>query len=200
MKRLVLIALLVSGFAFAQHPGTFKMNSAVLHERQVDEYFALIIVSEDLAYSTYDSPKNYQTIKEEYFNKLRNNGINTDMLKEDKQLYYQYGYRKDGSTFLLETKDKDTFFKLLSVTADGVNIYEKNVIFKPLTDTKVAELSKKAIEAAMSRAKIVAAGAGKKIGRIIELSHTPYDNIGNYYNKDYLKQNFSVSITFELTD
>ncbi|PIE49758.1 MAG: hypothetical protein CSA39_01075 [Flavobacteriales bacterium] len=201
MKKLVLLTLLVTGFTFAQNSNKFSITESVKHNREVEKYIALIIISEDLAYNNYESPQTYDQIKTNYFNRLRNKDVNTDMLKENKEAYFhQYGYRRKGSVFVLETSSKKEFLNVLSTRTDGVNVYEKSVEFKPLTDAQVAEFSKKALSKAKKRATLIAAASGKKIGKILEINHIPNGETTEYYNEKYNRQNFSVSVVYELLD
>ena len=196
VKFLALLFVMVSSFSFAQIDKPYiDSNGQVEYEREVEKYSATIIVSEDLAYSSYDQNITFDKIKSDYFDKLKSSNVDVSKLNEDALAYTALGYRKKGMVYQYETTSQEKFIELLSVGFSGVNINEKYVHYKPLSSQQVEDMSKKAIADAKARATIIAKSAGKKIGQIIYLNNYREESKRGFYStRDLTDHIFSVSV------
>ncbi|MDY7396559.1 SIMPL domain-containing protein [Aureibaculum sp. 2210JD6-5] len=199
-KFLALFFVMVSSFSFAQIDKPYIDSSGqVEYSREVEKYSATIVVSEDLAYSSYDENITFEKIKSDYFGKLKNSNVDITKLKEDELAYTAMGYRKKGMVYQFETTSQEKFIELLSVGFSGVNVNEKYVHYKDLSSQQVGELSSKAIADAKTRAEIIAKSAGKKIGGILSLNNYKEESKRGFYStRDLTDHIFSVSVRYEL--
>lgn len=200
VKFLILLFVMVSSFSFAQMDKPYiDISGQIEYSRDVEKYSAVIIVSEDLAYSSYDQNITFDKIKNDYFDKLTSNNVNTSELKEDALAYTALGYRKKGMVYQYETNSQEKFIELLSVGFSGVSINEKYVYYKPLSSQQVEDFSKRAIAKAKTRATIIAKSAGKKLGDIIYLNNYKEESKRGFYStRDLTDHIFSVSVRYEL--
>jgi len=200
LKILALLFVMISSFSFAQTDKPYIDSSGQIeYARDVEKYSATIIVSEDLAYSSYDENITFDKIKSDYFEKLKSNNVKIEDLKEDALAYTALGYRKKGMVYQFETTSQEKFIKLLAIGFSGVNINEKYVYYKPLSSQQVEDLSKKAIASAKTRAEIIAKSAGKKIGGIISLNNYKEESKRGFYStRDLTDHIFTVSLKYEL--
>lgn len=200
LKFLALLFVMVSSISFAQiEKPHIDSNGQVDYTRVIEKFEATIIVSEDLAYSSYEENITFDKIKSDYFGKLKSNGVDVSKLKADELSYTGMGYRKKGMVYQFETTSQEKFVQLLSLGSSGVNINEKYIYYKPLSSQQVEDLSKKAITDAKTRAEIIAKSAGKKLGEIISLSNYREESKRGFYStRDLTDHIFSVSVKYEL--
>ncbi|QCX39924.1 SIMPL domain-containing protein [Aureibaculum algae] len=200
LKLLAILFVMISSFSFAQIDKPYiDVSGQVEYSREVEKYSTTIIVSEDLAYNSYDENTSFDKIKSDYFDKLKSNNVNVSQLKEDALAYTAMGYRKKGMVYQFETTSQSKFIELLSTGFSGVNINEKYVYYKPLTSQQVEDLSKKAIEDAKTRAELIAKSAGKKIGTIFTLNNYREESKRAFYNtRDLTDHVFNIGVRYQL--
>ncbi len=202
MKKITLILITLLNLTTMIHAQQNKASIEIIgnstYQKDIQKYRAVIVLSLDYKYN--DELLTIEEIKTNYFKSLEKKGINTSQLKEDMFSYLTIGQQKEGTYFIFETSSKDTFFKLLSVKQDGVQILLKTQIF--VASPKEKELAEKAIENARHKAKAIATGLGKKIGKIIAIS---ISNSIQGEHEEYIdsfsineKETFSVIVKFEL--
>ncbi|WP_117879251.1 SIMPL domain-containing protein [Aureibaculum luteum] len=200
LKLLAILFVMISSFSFAQIDKPYiDVSGQVEYSREVERYSATIIVSEDLAYNSYDENTSFDKIKSDYFDKLKSNNVNVSQLKEDTLAYTAMGYRKKGMVYQFETTSQSKFIELLSTGFSGVSINEKHVFYKPLTPQQVEDLSKKAIENAKTRAELIAKSAGKKTGTILSLNNYREESKRAFYNtRDLTDHVFNIGVRYQL--
>lgn len=200
LNMLALLFVMISSFSFAQIDKSYIDSSGqVEYSREVEKYSATIIVSEDLAYSSYNENITFDKIKSDYFDKLKNSNVSITELKEDALAYTAMGYRKKGMVYQFETTSQEKFIKLLSISFSGTNVNEKYVYYKPLPSKQVEDLSRRAIADAKTRAEIIAKSADKKIGRILSLNNYKEESKRGFYStRDLTDHIFTVSVKYEL--
>ena len=163
VKFLAFLFVMMTSLFFAQNdPSYIDSSGQIEYAREVEKYKVTIVVSEDLAYSSYNENITFDKIKSDYFDKLQSNNFDVSEFKEDQLAYAAMGYRKKGVVYQFETTSEEKFVKLMSIGFSGVNINEKIVYYKPLTSHQIEDLSRRAISQAKSRADLIAKSAGKK--------------------------------------
>lgn len=200
VKFLAFLFVMMTSLSFAQNdPSYIDSSGQIEYAREVEKYKVTIVVSEDLAYSSYNENITFDKIKSDYFDKLQSNNVDVSEFKEDQLAYAAMGYRKKGVVYQFETTSEEKFVKLMSIGFSGVNINEKIVYYKPLTSQQIEDMSRKAISEAKSRADLIAKSAGKKVGKIISLNNYKEENKRAFYGtRDLTEHIFTVSVKYAL--
>ena len=120
-------------------------------------------------------------------------------LKEYSLGYLTFGYKKEGTLLILETKSKDEFMKFLTVSSTGMQIYNRDVIYK-LSSQDATNLAKETIENARRKAEKVAGSVNKKIGDILTIIDHNENKTKEtlYYDSLNDKGIYRTSVRFEL--
>jgi len=200
MKKLVLyIALIaISITANAQQNKSYiEVTGIVEYDKTVDKYIVKTIISQDLDYN--NNCENIEELKSNYFKKLSSVNFDASKLKEDSLGYLTFGYKKEGTLLILETKSKDEFMKFLTVSSTGMQIYNRDVIYK-LSSQDATNLAKETIENARRKAEKVAGSVNKKIGDILTIIDHNENKTKEtlYYDSLNDKGIYRTSVRFEL--
>jgi len=201
MKILIIaFALLLTGVTTAQNiaeiHNTIEVNSSVNVDKEVIGYRVKIILSLDqLGYGVSDC-NSFEELKERYFKKLKEKGIDTDKFKESKIEYLTMYFQKDGTVYNFETKSKEDISKVLSTRINGVstNSFEYQI---DIDNIEYDVLYEEALQKATDKAKKIALKSKRKIGKIAKVT----DNSSYYKNWVYYNPQdefLQFTITFEM--
>jgi len=200
MKKLVLyiafIAISISTFA-QQNESYIDVTGNVEYDKTVEKYIVKTIISQDLDYD--NNCESIEELKSNYFKKLGNANFDTKKLKQDQLAYMTFGYKKEGTLLILETKSKDEFMNFLTVNSTGMQIYNRDVVYK-LSSKEVTNLAKEAIDNARLKAENIARSVNKKLGDILTIidhnQHKTKETL--YYDSLNDKGVYVTQVRFEL--
>lgn len=156
-----------------------------------------------LANMDYESlQKSLEEVKNEYMGKLVDEGLmgkNNGNITENDLAYGMMGYEKEGTVIQYETTSLAMVKKFLSVRSPGV-VKSDAIFWVKLSDTEMAEYSKKAYENAKEKAKKIAANLGKDLGEPIFIEDFQVSvYMEGFYHTDMLEtREYQVIVGFEI--
>lgn len=201
MKKLIIaVILLIAANTFAQEntstKNTISVTGNVKYKKEIKAYRVKLIMGLDQMGYGNNECKTLDELKEKYFGKLKEKGIDPNKLEEKKVEYLSMHYQREGTVYYYETTTEEEVSKLLSVRMLGVT--SNGLEYKMELDDAVYDtLIEKALSQAEDKAKRIAKKANKKVGKIAMISDNSYghDDWVYYSPKDeYLR----LLVVFEL--
>lgn len=199
MKKLIFVifALYASFFVHSQTENNkhIEVTGEVIYEKVPEKYIAEIVISKDLFYGSDSSTITFEELKERFFKKLAENGIDQNKLIENQLNYLIIGYKHKGTFYKFTTTSKEEFKKFLALKSSGINFRNKKVNYQKPSAKKSEELMQKALKNAKQRAEEYAKVINKKIGEVLFIKDYNYTSVSPesfYYSNNY---NTSYKIT-----
>ncbi|MDY7394291.1 SIMPL domain-containing protein [Aureibaculum sp. 2210JD6-5] len=199
-KLIIAVLLLIAANTFAQGnsstKNTISVSSSVKFKKEVKAYKVKLIMGLDqMGYGNTEC-NTLDELKEKYFDKLKEKGIDPNKLKEQKIEYLSMYYQREGTVYYYEATTEEEVQKVLSARVNGVtnNGLEYRM---ELDDALYDNLIEKALEQAEDKANRIAKKANRKVGKIAMISDNSYtyEDWVYYSPKDeYLR----INVVFEL--
>lgn len=200
MKKLIFIvfALYASFFAHSQttNKNYIEVTGEAIFEEKPGEYVAKIVLAQDLCYDYNNEHKTLEELKNDFFKKLKEVGIDTTKLIENKLGFSLSSYRKKGTFYDFTTTKKDEFQKLINIKSSGLQFQSKKVMYRELSNSESQQLRRKAIESAQRKAKEYANITKKKISEILFIKDYNYSSpVSSYYTADS-KKTYRITVAY----
>lgn len=214
MKKLILttIITLITIKAFAQEKTKYvEVMGQAVYEKEIDDYKLEIQVS--LNYNSYadyrrynenqETPPTLESVKNNYFQKLKKANLDPKKFKEDQLLFYQIGNtNKKGTYLVFTTNNKEEFLKVLQVKSKGVSIRNKKIKFKKINFQKLLQVKQKALVDAKTTASALAEASNQKLGDVIFIQDCSYNittpKYETYYRGNGKEYIFKLNVRYEL--
>lgn len=203
MKKIVLVAfvLLASFFTNAQtnNNNYIEVTGEVTYNRKPKTYIAEVMISKDFCYSYDGESINFEELKNNFFQKVKDKGIDQTKFTENKLEFLVNNYRNKGSFYKFTTKNKEELIKLLKIRANGIQFRNQMVSFKDLTTSEAKELKQKALKNAKIKAEEYATIINKKVGEVLYIKDYNYSNVSpeSLYYSNYQKS-YKVTVAYSL--
>lgn len=202
MKKLAIILFLtIATVSMAQEKNTISLRERVKYVDKNPTYYASVVVSP--YYANYGgSTITIQQLIKGFEEKLEQNNIDKNDLKEDEVGYISMSLGKPGKLYHYKTTSKKALLKFINMNTLGSSrlSYDYGATLDPVEEGKIIN---NAIEKARTRANEIASGMGKKVGNIIKLN-TNFD--GNEWLRGIFRDNvigeliFDIEVDFELLE
>ncbi|MET2984611.1 SIMPL domain-containing protein [Aureibaculum conchae] len=199
-KLIIAVLILIAANTFAQEntstKNTISVSSNVKFKKEVKAYRVKLVMGLDQMGYGNNECNTLDELKEKYFAKLKEKGIDPTKLEEQKIEYLSMYYQREGTVYYYEASTEEEVQKVLSARVNGIT--NNGLEYKmELEDTIYDSLIEKAIEQAKDKAERIAKKANRKVGKIAMISDNSYGNDGwAYYSPkdEYIR----INVVFEL--
>ena len=200
MKKLIVILAMVGVTSMAaqskEDQKTVSVSGNAPLEKSIEKFRIKATLSMDQVYYADTRVENLDQLRKQYFNALKDEGIDVTPFTEKEIEYYALGYQRDGTVLYYETPSKETAMKLAKTNMQGVQLQFQ------VKQKMAPEKNRMALEAALKDAKanaeLLCKSIGTTVGDIMSISSNQYqsDTWVSYYS-DYEEQ-FSVSVVYSM--
>lgn len=175
---------------------TVSVSGTAPLEKTISNYRIKATLSMDQVYYADTRMENLEQLKKQYFNALKEQGIDITKFEEKEMEYFSLGYQRDGTVLYYETNSKEIAMKLVKTNLQGVQLQFQVKQF--VTPEKNKEALENALKDAMANAALLCKAINTSVGDIISISSNLYKNEDwvSYYT-DYQEQ-FSVSVVYQM--
>ncbi|WP_197496148.1 SIMPL domain-containing protein [Maribacter hydrothermalis] len=165
-------------------------------EKIIDNYRIKATLSMDQVYYADTRLENLDQLKKQYFNALKEQGIDISKFEEKEMEYFSLGYQRDGTVLYYETNSKEIAMKLVKTNLQGVSLQFQ--VKQSVAPEKNKEALEIALKDAMANATLLCKAINTTVGDIISISSNQYKNEDwvSYYT-DYQEQ-FTVSVVYQM--
>lgn len=202
MKKILLAAtILVSvlgGHAQEQQNHSIQVSGIAKINREVEAYMLDFTIS--VEYGETEGRKSFEDLKNNFFKKAKDAGLDASQFKEDKMSYQALQLFREGSLYTFKSSSPDEMLKAARL-ANGnvVNITSTRVKFKPaVRDEKHFET---AFLDSKDKAAIIAKAINKKLGPVLMVTDLTPQEVTveeNFYFKRVDDQYLSLLVSFAI--
>lgn len=179
-------------------PNTIQVNGIAKVNREVDAY--LVDVTIAVEYGEIESKKSFDDLKNSFFKKAKEAGLDQSQFREDKMRYQALQLFREGSLYTFTARSQDEILKVTRLANGSViNITSARVKFKPVV--KDEKLFEAALRNSREKAAIIARTLNKKLGAVSGVTDlTPQETTveENFYFKPVDDQYISLLVSFAI--
>lgn len=197
LAAIILVSVLRS-YAQEQQMHSIQVSGIAKINREVEVY--LIDFTIAVEYGEAESRKSFEDLKNNFFKKAKDAGLNESQFKEDRMSYQALQLFREGSLYTFTTSSRDELLKAARL-ANGnvVNITNTRVKFKPVV--KNEKHFETAFLNSRDKAAIIAKTINKKLGPVLMVTDlTPQEATveENFYFKPVEDQYLSLLVSFAI--
>lgn len=202
MKKVILAAIILvsalGSHAQEQQTHSIQVSGIAKINREVEAYLMDFTIA--VEFGETESKKSFEDLKNNFFKKAKDAGLDESQFKEDKMSYQALQLFREGSSYTFTARSHDELLKAARL-ANGsvVNITSTRVKFRPVVKDE------KHFEAAFlnsrDKAAVIAKTINKKLGTVLMVTDlTPQESTveENFYFRPVEDQYLTLLVSFAI--